>query len=65
MREYYEGREQAERAAAERAKSDSARRIHLELAERFASLAQQQSLLSLRFEREQLDLFKDEIASGL
>ena len=65
LREYYEGRELAERTAAEHAKSDAAHAIQFELAERYASLAQQQGGLSLRFERERLDLVKAEIASGL
>ena len=65
LREYFEGRELTERTAAECAKSDAARAIHLELAERYASLAQQQGRLSLCFERERLDLMKAEIASGL
>jgi hypothetical protein len=65
LREYYEGRELAERTAAEHAKSDAAQAIHLELAERYAALAQQQSGLSLRFERERLDLVKAGIAPGL
>jgi len=49
MRNYYDGRERAERAAAECAKSELARDIHLELAERYAALAKQRSRLSLRF----------------
>ena len=48
MRNYYDGRERAERAAAECAKSELARDIHLELAERYAALAKQRSRLSLR-----------------
>ena len=65
MREYYERRELAERMAAERTRSDAARAIHVELAERYASLAQQQRRLSLRFGRERPDLVKGKIASGL
>jgi hypothetical protein len=49
MRDYYDGRERAERAAAECAKSELARDIHLELAQRYAALAKQRSRLSLRF----------------
>ena len=49
MRDYYDGRERAERAAAECAKTELARDIHLELAERYAVLAKQRSRLSLRF----------------
>jgi hypothetical protein len=48
-RYYYDGRERAERSAAECAKSELARDIHLELAERYAALAKQRSRLSLRF----------------
>ena len=40
-REYFERRELAERAAAENAASAHARRIHEELAENYAELAQQ------------------------
>jgi hypothetical protein len=49
MRDYYDGRERAERSAAECAKSELARDIHLELAQRYAALAKQRSRLSLRF----------------
>jgi DNA-binding GntR family transcriptional regulator len=40
-REYFERRELAERAAAENAASAHARRIHEELAQNYAELAQQ------------------------
>jgi hypothetical protein len=40
-REYFERRERAERAAAKNAASPQARRIHEELAQNYAELAQQ------------------------
>jgi len=40
-REYFEHRERAERAAAENAASPQARRIHQQLAENYAELAEQ------------------------
>ena len=49
MRDYYFGRALAERAAAERAVSELARGIHLELADRYAALARSRQRLSLRF----------------
>ena len=49
MTAYYSERERAERAAAERAASDLTRGIHLELANRYASLARHREKLSIRF----------------
>ena len=49
LRDYYHGRERAERLAADSAKSEQARNIHLELAQRYAALVRQRSRLSLRF----------------
>lgn len=45
MQEYYLGRERAERAAANCA-TGLARRIHVELADRYASLARERVVLS-------------------
>lgn len=50
MREYYSGRELAERTAAERAASELARDIHLQLADRYAALARDRDRLSIRFQ---------------
>ena len=49
MRQYYADREQIERAAAEKAASEKIRGIHLELADRYASLANHRPMLSLHF----------------
>ena len=48
-RDYYLGRERAERAAAESARDARVRSIHLELAERYAALASPRQRLSLHF----------------
>lgn len=51
MREYYQCRERAERAAARRAASERARGVHLELAERYAARLRGRPILaSLPFE---------------
>jgi hypothetical protein len=46
--EYLRQRELAERAAAESASSDAARRVHQELAQNYAALLQEQQLSETR-----------------
>ena len=46
MREYYQCRERAERAAALRAASDRVRGVHLELAERYAARLRERPMLA-------------------
>ena len=49
MRDYYAARGRVEREAVDRSLCSKARGIHLELADRYAKLAEPRSRLSLRF----------------